>query len=136
MLFFKLEEKVSKERKKLIKELDKVFGDFIKERDKFRCCICNKTEPEVKIDPGHLISRVNMATRFDEMNCFAQCRGHNFSHEHHPEIMIQWFIHNFGIQDYDLLIYKSHHPAKFSEADLKLMIRLYKSKLNKLRGEV
>ena len=120
---------MSKDRKKLVKELDNVFGDYIKERDGFKCCICGITEENARIDPGHLISRVNMSTRFDEKNCFAQCRGHNFSHEHHPEVMTQWFIHKFGMQEYDLLVYKSHKPAKFTISDLEMMIQLYKNKL-------
>ena len=124
---------MSIERKKLEKQLDKAFGDFIKERDNFSCCICGVTKDTHIIDPGHLISRVNRSTRWHEDNCFAQCRGHNFSHEHHPEIMTQWYINKFGMDQYNLIVYTAGKSAKFTISDLKVMIDLYKNKLKELR---
>jgi len=126
---------MSAERKKLVKKLDKVFGDYIKERDGNKCVICNMPKEAVRIDPGHLITRASFATRWDEENCFAQCRGCNLTHEYRPEIMTNWFIQKFGQKKYELLYIKSRKPPKFSEQDLKYMIDYYKDKLKHLRGE-
>ena len=120
---------MSKERKKLIKKLDKVFGDYIKERDGWRCVICGRRKEMSIIDPGHLISRINHGTRWDEKNCFAQCRICNSTHEYHPEIFTDWFLQKFGAKEYELLTIKSRKPPKFNDFDLECMIKDYTKKL-------
>ena len=124
---------MSQERKKLVKKLDKIFGDYIKERDGYRCVICNMPKDAVVIDPGHLITRASHATRWDEDNCFAQCRGCNMTHVYRPEIFTNWFLQKFGQEKYEMLYIKSRKPPKYSIPDLKYMIDYYKSKLKKLK---
>ena len=126
---------MSKERKKLIKKLVKVFGDYIKERDGWRCVICGKIKEMLPIDPGHLITRASHATRWNEKNCFASCRNCNMTHEYRPEIMTNWFLQKFGAKEYELLTIKSRKPPKFSDFDLECMIKDYTKKLEELKNE-
>lgn len=59
------------------KILDETFAEFIRLRDShgstFTCISCGETKPMSQCNCGHYIGRRNMATRFDEINCNAQC---------------------------------------------------------------
>ena len=80
-LFEKAGVKVEKQPN-LKEKLDKVFSMFIRLRDTmpngYFCCIsCGQVKPFKQADCGHYINRQHMSTRFDEMNCNAQCRHCN-----------------------------------------------------------
>lgn len=60
------------ERTKYIKELDKVFAEWIKRRDEYRCTYCGRTD--VPLDASHYFIRGHMGTRFDPLNVDTQCR--------------------------------------------------------------
>ena len=66
-------------RQDLKAKLDKEFSLFIRLRDAmlngyFKCISCGQIKPFEQADNGHYINRQHMSTRFDEMNCNAQCR--------------------------------------------------------------
>ena len=70
--------------KSLKDKLDRVFSMYIRLRDSkefgfkyFRCISCGRVLPFEQADCGHYISRTNMALRFSEDNCSAQCRSCN-----------------------------------------------------------
>lgn len=71
-----------KKKPDLKAKLDKEFSLFIRLRDAmpngyFRCISCGQIKPFEQADNGHYINRQHMNTRFDEMNCNAQCRHCN-----------------------------------------------------------
>ena len=116
-------------RKAVVKQLDKVFADYIKARDK-RCVQSTKTEPcKAPLTCGHLITRANYSTRWDEGNAFGQCASHNLTHEHHPEYFTTWYIERFGAQSYQLLVAKSKQPSRLKTAELVVLIEYYRQKL-------
>jgi len=78
------------DRSSLIKRVDEAFSLFIRGRDGYRCFTCGKTKAiaslfGMSIQAGHLFSRTNYSTRWDELNTHAQCSGCNSYHENHPE---------------------------------------------------
>ena len=69
----------TKKKPNLKAKLDKVFSEYIRKRDThngvFKCISCGRILPYEQADCGHYINRKHMSTRFDEMNCNAQCRS-------------------------------------------------------------
>ena len=113
---------MSVERKKLIKKLDKVFGDFIKDRDKRVCVVCGSRE---NIQAGHLFSRNAHSTRWDEKNVYAQCRDCNYKHESHPADFTDFFIEKWGYEEYKKLHKKYHTTRKYKDWELEELIIKY-----------
>jgi hypothetical protein len=76
-----------------------------------------------------------MATRFDEDNCHAECRGCNrFSADHligYRENLIQ----KIGEQRFELLSWKAHQTKKWSDFELQELIKYYKALVDKLKKE-
>lgn len=70
----------------LKKKLDKVFSDYIRQRDGGRCYTCGSTQEWKYQQNGHFISRGKMSTRYDEQNCHCQCVSCNvFKNGNYPE---------------------------------------------------
>lgn len=125
---------MSKERKKLKTKLDKVFSEFIRERDDYVCITCGVTRNTHVIQCGHLFSRVSNSTRWDEKNAFAQCAGCNYRHEFDFETYRRRWVEKFSNAEYDLLYAKFSQTTKFALIDLEIMIELYKNKLINLKN--
>ncbi len=121
---------VKSERQKLVKRADEEFSLYIRKRDNYTCYTCGKTgsEKDGEMQCGHLFSRVNYATRWDEANGFCQCRGCNMRHEHDPHFFVGLFIHREGLEKYDRLYIKHRQAVKFSSDDLKQLANYYKIK--------
>ena len=112
-------------RKKLIEKLDKVFSVYIRQRDG-RCVICGKTEG---LTNGHLFSRINYSTRWDELNCHCQCSGCNYSHEFKPYPFFQWFENKFGKETLDNLYKKLLETRKWKDWEIQELIDKYQGLL-------
>lgn len=70
----------SKKKSTLIRELDRVFSQYIRMRDSkefgykyFRCISCGKVKSYDQGDAGHYYSRRNMSVRFNELNVNMEC---------------------------------------------------------------
>jgi hypothetical protein len=74
---------------------------------------------------GHLFSRQSYSTRWDEMNCYCQCKGCNNKHEYDAYPFTRYFIERYGLEAYDMLHLKHQTSKKFSDADLNEMIKYY-----------
>lgn len=59
------------------KKLDKVFSDYIRQRDDYTCITCGKKGDKTNIQNGHYVSRASNSLRYSEVNCNAQCVGCN-----------------------------------------------------------
>jgi len=117
------------ERQKLVKRLDDVFSLYIRARDK-RSVLSGSTENLVC---SHVFSRVSYSTRWHEENCFAMTNGENLRHEYYPNYINDWFIKKYGLEKFEWLHALSHKTTKFSNGDLKMMIKLYSDKIKQAR---
>lgn len=79
--YIKRSTKAKSDNARLIAKLDRIFSLYIRLRDSapfrhqaFRCISCGQVKPFEQADCGHFFSRRHMATRFDEDNCWCECR--------------------------------------------------------------
>lgn len=115
-------------RKNLVRTLDKVVSDYIRTRDG-RCVVCGTTE---NLTNGHLFSRVAYSTRWEELNCHAQCYGCNLRHEHDFYPYQNYFVKRYGQKAYEDLHFRYRQTSKFSNVQLQHMIDAWTKKLNSL----
>ena len=108
--------------RKLLKKADTVFSLWIRNRDGNKCVLCGSTQV---VQCGHLIKRGKHSTRFDELNCNAQCSRCNFKHNQYPEPYTAWFLTRFGYGAYLQLTEKSKELHKFTRSELEEIIRKY-----------
>jgi len=124
---------MSKERKKIVAKLDKVFSKYIRARDaimyKGVCPFCHKRPIECCF---HFMSRIAYATRWREDNAIGSCMSCNMQNEHEPTPFILWFIDHFGREKLDYLQALYHSVATYTDNELKLIIGEYKKRLDSL----
>ena len=123
---------MSKDRKKLVKQLDDIFSLYIRERDNYTCVVCGKQKPNVVIQAGHYFSRKHYSTRWNEINVNAQCSGCNRYHNDDKEPYREKMITKYGQVEFDKLYAIYRKTTKFYDADLKYLIKVYKEKLKEL----
>ena len=115
--------------------LDKEFSLFIRQRDAkdgiIYCISCGKPVSWKKSDCGHYINRAVMATRYDEINCNAQCRHCNRFREGNMSGYRKGLIKKWGESQVDLLEIKKFNASHISQVELEFLIVEYKAK-NKL----
>lgn len=116
---------------KLIAKLDRVFSRYIRLRDAypngtFSCISCGRIKPIGEADCGHFISRANMATRYDECNCHAECRHCNRFSSTHLLGYRQSIIRKYGEAEYERLEHEARTIKKWTDYELETMIKFYK----------
>jgi 5-methylcytosine-specific restriction endonuclease McrA len=112
-------------RKGLVRKLDKVVSEIVRDRDK-RCVLCGTRN---NLTAGHLFSRVAYSTRWDLNNVWCQCMGCNFRHEYDAYPFYEWYTKNHSKAAFNRLHRKYETPKKYKDHDLE---ELYK-KLVKMR---
>lgn len=114
-------------------KLDRIFSLFIRHRDSkdgaFKCISCGQIKSYSLADCGHYINRANMTTRFDEINCNAQCSHCNRFREGNNQGYRKGLIKKYGEPAIEMLEMKKHNTSNISSAELRVMIDLYSSKL-------
>lgn len=129
-----------KKKPNLKAKLDKEFSLYIRLRDcmpngYFRCISCGQIKPFEQADCGHYINRQHMNTRFDEMNCNAQCRHCNRFMEGNIQNYRKGLISKYGKQRIILLEAKQNIIRKYSDFEYEQLIKYYKALNKKLRKE-
>ena len=126
----------TKKKPDLKAKLDKVFSEYIRKRDTnngvFRCISCGKLLPYEQADCGHYINRKHMATRFDEMNCNAQCRSCNRFDEGNMQGYRRGLVAEYGEQKVLILESKKNTTRKYSDFEYEVLIKHYKEEIKKL----
>lgn len=130
----------SKGKTDLIKRLDKVFSLYIRLRDCMpngfgRCISCGKIKPYRELDCGHFFGRSNMATRFDEDNCSAECQGCNRASSDHLIYYQENLIRKIGVARFSTLRERAHSIKKWDDEELKRMILHYTNEVKRLSQE-
>ena len=102
------------QRKKMIKQLDALVTQIVQKRDK-HCVTCGKN---VGLYCGHFHSRTHYGTRWDLMNCHAQCNPCNLRHEADPFPYTRFMLRRYSIQALDDLYQRHRNITKYKTADL------------------
>lgn len=129
-----------KKKPDLKAKLDREFSLYVRLRDAmpggwFRCVSCGEIKPFAQADCGHYINRQHMSTRFDEMNCNAQCRKCNRFMEGNPQGYRQGLVAKYGERQVLLLEAKKNQARKYSDFEYEQLIKYYKALNAKLRKE-
>ena len=123
--------KVSKKplRKNLIKQLDTIFSQYIRQRYAKSgiaiCVTCGKQDEWKKLQAGHFMSRRHYSTRWDEDNVQVQCYGCNVMNQGQQFLYSKYLGEEMSIT----LLNKSREIVKFADVDLLEKIEYYKSKI-------
>ena len=121
----------------LLAKLDKVFSLFIRQRDStdgyFKCISCGKIKVHSQADCGHFVNRSYLSTRYDEVNCNAQCRNCNRYKDGNREGYRRGLLKKYGEKAVDILDIKKSMTLKLAPFELELMIEQYKAKLNEMK---
>lgn len=118
-------------RTELLKKADIVFSRYIRNlyaEDNYCYCItCGAKFPMAIIQNGHYIKRRHMAARFSVMNCHCQCQQCNNDEAHTDSIYREKMIELYGLEAVEGLERLKNIEVKYSESDLKEIIKKYKS---------
>ena len=109
-----------------IYHFDKIFSEFIRKRDAdcfemVVCITCGKRLHWQSADCGHYIGRRNMATRFDPINCNAQCRECNS--KDNKQLYREKLIEKYSLHEVEELEQRSKKHKKWTEWELKEHIK-------------
>lgn len=120
--------------------LDREFSRYIRLRDAlpdgtFKCISCGQVKPISQADCGHYINRRHMATRFDEMNCNAQCIACNRFDEGNMSGYRQGLVRKYGERSVLLLEARKNQTRKYSDFEYRALIKHYKAEAERLSKE-
>lgn len=134
--------KKAKKKPDYIKKLDAVFSMYIRLRDSkpygykyFKCPTCGRVLPFEQADCSHYFSRRSNSTRFDEDNCMAECRYDNRFNAEHLHKMREALIKKLGEERFQLLEWKHNQSKKWSEFELKALIKYYQQLIDEMKSE-
>jgi hypothetical protein len=124
-------------RSSLEKELDRVFSIWIRTRtaiDGYNECIsCGKTYHWTEMDCGHYISRVHRSTRWDELNCYPQCKRCNiFLKGNYPNYSLA-LVKRYGSDILEELSIKRNKTVKISTPEMESLIDHYRSLIHPIK---
>lgn len=95
------------------RKLDKIFKDYISNRDHNQCQSCGKTEGRMNV--AHLIPRTVCSLRWSKINAVLLCfRCHIKWHES-PLESAKWLEEKLGIVFINALLKQSKMPYKFTK---------------------
>lgn len=121
-------------------KLDNVFSEYIRLRDTaghskegyFRCISCGQIKPYSQADCGHYIGRQHMATRYNEINCNAQCKSCNRFEEGNKVGYRRGLVQKYGEIKTLMLEAAQKSTVKISDCEYEAMIKHYKEEIKKL----
>jgi len=113
----------------LIKKADKAFSDYIRARDKYVCQTCFKILTNKNAHCSHFVGRMNMNTRFEELNCICQCAEENIFKEGSKPQFAEYLINKYGAEIIKKLNDQGKIYRKWTAPELKELIKFYKEKL-------
>lgn len=104
MIKKKTKKKVSK--KPTVKQLDKLWSEVVRLRDKYTCCVCGETDRR-KIQAMHIIGRGEWVIRWELANGIAGCTKCHKFYTHRPGAWQNWLEENYTIRYAILKLYVS-----------------------------
>ena len=118
-------------------KLDRIFSEYIRKRDSdsdgyITCATCGKVVHWTEEDAGHFISRAKKATKYDERNVHAQCRGCNRFQNGRQFEMSLYVAAKYGDDMPHLLLELSRETVKVNQVWIDELTLHYQSKLDAL----
>lgn len=121
---------MSKARKRLVKEADRVFSLHIRNRGETygynHCYTCGCYLPVGELQCGHFRPRRYMATRWHPVNCWPQCNECNVEKGGNLEKYELKLSNQFGQDVVDALYDLSTSLTGVTDEELKEIIKKYK----------
>ena len=118
-----------------LKEAQKVFNQYIRLRDKNQTCISCGSKLGSKYDAGHFYSMGgHKAVTFDEDNVHAQCVACNQFKSGNLINYREGLIKRIGEDKLNDLSQRANQTRKYSNDELKKLIKTYKQKINEIRN--
>lgn len=121
---------MSKTKKRLTKEADRVFSLYIRNRGadhgRNNCYTCGVNLPVEELQCGHFRSRRFLATRWHPFNCWPQCNECNVESNGNLEVYEQKLVSQYGQDAVDGIYELSHSYAGVTEDELRDIIQTYK----------
>lgn len=111
------------------KEFDAIFSKFIRERDTHTCYTCGLVMEPKKSQNGHFVPRQYLATRWDEVNCHAQCYACNVLYNGQPSAYAKRLKEDFGPDIVEVLESKRKTLVKLDKDYYEYWIPIYTEKL-------
>lgn len=124
----------------LEKQLDEVFSQFIRLRDSdcngyIRCYCCGYAVHWTNAHNGHFINRRHLGTRWHEINNNACCTPCNIYKNGNLDAYRERLVSKWSESIIDQLTMLKTSVIKFTDTELKDMIKHYKNEVKKLRKE-
>lgn len=119
---------------------DELFSIYVRLRDadefgRCRCISCGKIGKWREFDCGHYIPRSNMATRYDERNCNAQCQFCNRSLHGNLDAYRAALVSKYGEGAVERLEWSRSQTVKLTDDDFKRLVLDLKIKIRNLKNE-
>ena len=119
-----------KSRSKLIKELDKIISDLVKEKAQGKCVKCKQVRKQAGV--SHYFGRKHMGTRWELDNLDWACWGCHQYHMEHEKNPGGWYydyiVKKLGEKRFNTLQIMAYSITKFSRQDIELLINYFKTK--------
>lgn len=117
-------------KKSLIKELDRVFSIYIRNRGASygynHCFTCGDYLPVNELQCGHFRNRRYYSTRWHPVNCWPQCNDCNVIRGGNLTRFENKLVAQYGQDAVDGLYELARTPNEFTDEDLRAMIKKYK----------
>jgi len=122
--------KKTKTRSWYVKELDRVFSIFIRQKyatDGMTACVtCGAVKRWQEQQNGHYMSRGHLPTRWSEDNCAPQCYACNVMRKGNYVEYSLWMINTYGVEKLEELKRRANSGVKITTVEIKEMIEKYK----------
>lgn len=118
-------------------KLDVVFSQWIRRKNATSeglavCVTCTKVAPWKSLQCGHYVSRVYLATRWDERNAAVQCGACNVLKRGNYSEYTEYMIRKYGVGVISELNARKRAVVKYTLDDLESLIGFYQQKLQAL----
>lgn len=121
----------------LKRKADAVFSEYIRRSHAASdggvyCYTCTRRDHWTRMQCGHFVSRVHLATRWDETNCKVQDYACNVLRRGNPSEFAIGLVREYGPTILEELVDKKRKQVKYTRSDLENLIAHYKQKLTEL----
>ena len=98
------------------------------------CCTCGKRFPIIQMDAGHYSQAPHEATRFDERNVHAQCKGCNGFRQGEQVLYKDFLIKKYGKEVEKEIWNKRNELKRWTRSELDELHDYYKQKYKELKA--